>query len=120
MQLEMLLLLHREPTRLWTAADIARELRIDSAWSGQQLQLLVARRLLAVVDAKTPSYRYESASSDAIAVDSLARAYADRRVRVIGMIYSKPAETLRNFADAFRFRRDDGRKDEHRRDDKNG
>jgi hypothetical protein len=39
-------------------------------------------------------------------VNDLARAYAERRVNVIALIFSKPATSLRHFADAFRLRKD--------------
>jgi len=39
-------------------------------------------------------------------VVQLARDYAERRVTVITMIFSKPVDKLRTFADAFRFRKD--------------
>ena len=40
------------------------------------------------------------------AVAGLAREYAARRVTVIGLIFSKPVDKIRSFADAFRLRRD--------------
>lgn len=107
-QLELLLLLHDEPARAWSAEEVARELRIESLWTAAQIRQLVARRLVQVVDEKAGTYRYSPTSGDVAAtIDRLSRAYTDRRVRVIALIYAKPADTLRTFADAFRFRRDD-------------
>jgi hypothetical protein len=38
-------------------------------------------------------------------VEALARAYAERRVSIIHLIFSKPSERIRTFADAFKFTR---------------
>lgn len=106
-QLEMLLMLHKEPERSYAPADVAKELRIEPAWAGSQLLILAQRGLISVLDAAGSAFRY-GPNTPALAklVDDLARAYADRRVTVISLIYSKPADTLRSFADAFRLRKD--------------
>lgn len=107
-QLEMLLLLHGQPQRIWSPHDIARELRIESGWTATQIDRLATRRLLTIVEEPTRGYRYGPGSTDlAQTIDRLAQVYADRRVRVIALIYSKPADSLRTFADAFRFRKED-------------
>lgn len=107
-QLEVLLLLHADPARSWQAADIARELRIEVNSAGDQLDLLCARGLLQSDDASPRNYRY-GPRTPALerAVPALARAYAERRVTVINLIYSKPADALRSFADAFRIRKEE-------------
>lgn len=110
-QLEILLLLYANAGREFTAADVGRELRIEPAWVITQLANLCGRGILCEVDARAHRYRYKptSAQLDA-AVAGLARAYADRRVTVVGLIYAKPPDQIRSFADAFRLRkeRDDG------------
>ena len=108
MQLEVLLLLAGQPGRAWSAADLAQQLRIDPAWVDGQLRAMTAKGLVVVVDAApTPQFRYEPRTPDlARTVDELARAYADRRVTVIGLIFSNPVDKLRSFADAFRIRKD--------------
>lgn len=110
-QLELLLLLHRDATTSWTTDEVARELRIEPAWAAAQLNHLRQQGLLGVgSDASgTEIYRYDPASPALRgAVDGLARAYVDRRVTVIAMIYAPPTDTLRSFADAFRLRKDKG------------
>ena len=103
-QLEVLLLLHARPDRGWTARDVAAELRIDPNWAERQLAELPRRALAA---ASGESYRYAPATAElADAVAGLAKAYAERRVTVINLIFSRPADTLRSFADAFRLRKD--------------
>lgn len=106
-QLEVLLLLHAQPDKRWVASDLARELRIDSAWAEGQLAQLCARNLLTCSSDPAPIYQYGPGTSDLErAVAGLAQAYMDRRVSVISLIYSKPADALRSFSDAFKLRKD--------------
>jgi hypothetical protein len=110
LQLEILLLLHQQAAHARTADDIARELRIDSKWTTGQLAGLVTAGVLANASASPgapPSFRYEPRTPELdAAVAGLARAYADRRVTVIGLIFSKPLDKLRSFADAFKLRKE--------------
>jgi hypothetical protein len=112
MQLEVLLLLAGEggqAPRLWTAAELAQQLRVDAAWVEATLRGMAGRGLVAVTDtaAAAPQFRYEPRTPElAASVNELAAAYADRRVTVIGLIFAKPTDKLRSFADAFRLRKD--------------
>lgn len=117
-QLEVLLLLYATPDRSWTGDLIGRELRIDPAWVETQLAQLCSRGLLQCTDG---AYQYKPATPALHdAVVGLAKAYADRRVTVISLIYSKPptppppttpmetpTDPLKSFLDAFRLRKDD-------------
>jgi hypothetical protein len=115
LQLEVLLLLRGRPGTEFVARDIADELKIDPTWVEAQLENMCARGLLACPDASVNPrrFRYEPKAPDLSAVvDELARAYADRRVSVISLIFSKPpASPIRTFADAFRFRKDKDKPD---------
>lgn len=108
-QLELLLLLQSHANRSWTPDEVARELRIDSTASQAQLVQLVARGLASRSEADPNSFKYQPSNSALDAtVAKLASEYAARRVSIISLIYSKPADTLRSFSDAFRlFRRED-------------
>lgn len=106
-QLEVLLLLHTSPDVTWTAHDIARELRIDPAWADAQLADLCTRQLLVCSDDTPHLYRYGPSTPQLDeTVKGLAKVYEQRRVSVINFIYSKPIDNLKNFADAFRLRKD--------------
>ena len=108
LQLELLLLLRSDAGRRWSAAELAQELRIDAAWAAGQLDELCRHGLLHCEPADRPTYRFAPKSPDLDrTVADLAEAYAHRRVTVIGLIFSKPIEKLRTFADAFRIRKDD-------------
>ena len=116
MQLELLLLLAARADRASAPADLAAELRIDAGWVEGQLLDMAAKGLLESPDSAdrsapppttTPQFRYRPRTPElARTVADLAQAYADRRVTVIGLIFSKPVDKLRSFADAFRLRKD--------------
>lgn len=105
-QLEILLLLLQHPSRIWNAESVARELRISPLSAGERLEDLTYDGFLARADGSEAGYRYgpESAALDA-AVRGLASAYPTRRVTVINLIFSKPVDKIRTFADAFRLRK---------------
>jgi hypothetical protein len=108
LQLEVLLLLVAQPARWFTPDDVGTELRIEPRWVSSQLERLCAANVLTCnSDARPASYRYDSTRTDQdAAVQGLAAAYAQRRVSVISLIFSKPVDRLRSFADAFRLRKD--------------
>ena len=113
MDLECLLLLQRHCARDWSAAELGRELRIDEQWATQELIDLTRRGFLADNSAhpstppSTPRYRYAAATAALDeAVQQLAVLYVQRRVTVIELIYARPPDALRGFADAFRLRKE--------------
>ncbi|WP_240481198.1 hypothetical protein [Sandaracinus amylolyticus] len=104
-QLEILLLLRGHAERDWNAEEVAKELRIASISAGNRLADLAARGLL--TEASPGRFRY--APNDPAmhaAVEGLAKVYPERRVSVIEIIFSKPNDVIRTFADAFKLRRD--------------
>jgi len=108
-QLEVLLALHRSAPSAWSAADVGRELRIDPVWAAEQLAVLRDRELLGEAPPGAHRYCFDPAT-DALAkaVDALAACYADRRVTVVALLYSRPGPPIRALAEAFRIRREDG------------
>jgi hypothetical protein len=96
---------------VWTADDLAQQLRIDPAWVDAQLRAMVTCCVMTPGDASQAplpaQFRFEPRTPEVAAtVEELARTYAERRVSVIGLIFAKPTEKLRSFADAFRIRKD--------------
>ena len=107
LQLEILLLLHSQRDRQWTAGDVAQELRIDPIWASSMLAGLSDAGVLSASATAPPTFQYQPRSVEIDrAVDELAGAYATRRVTIIGLIFSKPLDNIRSFADAFRIRKD--------------
>lgn len=107
-QLEILLLLHHHGGRVWTAESVARELRIAPISAGERLEDLARASIVSRMQGTPVEYRYAPGSPNLdAAVAGLATAYSERRVTVINLIFSKPVDKIRTFADAFRLRRDD-------------
>lgn len=104
-QLEVLLLLRREREHPWNAETVARELRIAAASAEDRLCDLTRRGMLQPTDEQNYRYAPRERRLDE-AVGALASAYSERRVSVINLIFSKPTDRIRTFADAFRVRRD--------------
>jgi hypothetical protein len=110
LELEGLLLLAADAGRSWTAAGVARELRVDAAWAGPQLSRLCERGVLHCEQGPDPAYRFAPRGPEIDqVVRELADAYATRRVTVISLIFAKPIDKLKSFADAFRIRREEDR-----------
>ncbi|HEY8430978.1 MAG TPA: winged helix-turn-helix domain-containing protein [Sandaracinaceae bacterium] len=107
-QLEILLLLRRDPARSWTPSALAEELRSSEPSVAKRLADLRRGGLVEVVPSSPEAYRYAPAAAWlSAAVDSLAQLYAESPYRVIDLIFAKPIDNLRVYADAFRYRKDD-------------
>jgi hypothetical protein len=116
LEVEILLLLYASRPLVWTADAVVEKLRIDRAWAVTQLGKMCEQGLLRCdTQAQTYAYGPASVALDA-AVEALDRAYADRRVSVIELIFAKPLDKLRSFADAFRIRGRDKGPDKERTD----
>jgi hypothetical protein len=107
-QLELLLLLQRTAPDEWTAEQLAAELRIEPSWALAQLALLGANGLLTECEPGSGRYRFDPATPAlAKAVEALAACYGEQRVTVVSVLYSRPVDRIRVFADAFRIRREE-------------
>jgi hypothetical protein len=104
-QLEILLLLHREPEREWTALDVSQAIYTVPASATLRLEGLVASGFVNSTGGADPRYRYAPRSPQlGQRVDLLADAYRADRVAVIKLIFSRPPDPVQSFADAFRLR----------------
>jgi DNA-binding IclR family transcriptional regulator len=97
-----LLLLRRERSRLFTGDEVARELRVHPASASRWLEDLTGRRF-ALRDGERFQFSPEGATTERD-LNALSSAYADARVAVIQLIFSKPSDSLRSFSDAFKFK----------------
>jgi hypothetical protein len=102
-QLELVLLLHGDAARAWTASEVAAELRTSAPWAEEQLTILIRRGL---VRRDGVAFRFAAEGELGLAAADLARAYASFPVTVVTVIYSNPNRAARSFADAFLLRRD--------------
>ncbi|MGH2757531.1 MAG: hypothetical protein ACRDI3_07065 [Actinomycetota bacterium] len=108
-QLELLLHLHDEPERQVTIDVVAREQRMAEDQAAGLLHDLHSRGLLIAIDEEGKrSYRYEPKSQElARQVDALSQTFPKYRHAIVQLIFSKPSESVTNFAEAFRLRKDE-------------
>jgi len=106
-ELDVLLLLHRDPERAWTAQSASVELYRPDVWVAGQLEGMVATGLARRQEGEPPSYRWDPADPGiAVTVKRVAEAFRLRHTSVIGAIYAPRGGAAERFADAFRLRPD--------------
>lgn len=105
-QIEIVLLLRRNPGRSWAASEVAAELRSAPESAAMRLFLLASSGLVLFEAAGLPRYRYEPADAalDALLAE-LDTVYADDPVAVTAIVGAPPPDPIRSFADAFRLKR---------------
>lgn len=112
-QLEVLLLLYNSAqcagggNAEWSALAVSKELRIDANSAAERLADLCSRGFIVSRGDKELHYHFYPKSSDLErAVYGLAKCYSEQRVSVINLIFSKPLDKIRTFADAFKLKGD--------------
>lgn len=109
-QIEVLLLLKKEPAREWTASEVSRALSSHPHSVETRMLDLRARGLVKSREGEQEfRFRYAPEPGLDVLVEQLARAYAERRTSVINLIFSKPIDSIRTLADAFRLRPEEDR-----------
>jgi hypothetical protein len=103
-QIEVLLILHANPGRVWTVDEISAIMRSSPQSIRSRLEGLAAHKLSAAVPDE--GYRYAAGGRLHAMVEVLAEEYGLRRFSVIELVFSKP-DAARTFADAFRLREED-------------
>jgi hypothetical protein len=105
---EILLFLQKSPDRSWELKEIIDGLRasitIGDADGWKCVEALQSRGLVAIGQDRRAQYRPTSAELEEFA-RGLARAYAQRPVTLIRMIYALRDTKIQSFADAFRIRK---------------
>ena len=102
-ELEVLLLLHSDRTREWSATDVAGKLAISTEWAADQLSDLNKRGLVSISTSSETTYKFNPKKAEITGImDDLALNYAQSRVSVISLIFSKPSGKIRILADAFK------------------
>jgi predicted ArsR family transcriptional regulator len=105
--LEALLLIWNSRPGRWSVNDLAQRLYVDRKVARGLLEDL-ARHGLIVTDSTDPQqyfYRSESAETDAL-VSAVHAKYRVEIVNVSTMIHRKASSAVRDFADAFRFKKE--------------
>ena len=104
-QLELLLLLQRQRTRLWTADELVRDLRASVLIVGDALSALQKAGLVSRNANDQYQYWPITPELDRL-VDQVAAAYTSSPVAVTEAILSAPSSSVRTFADAFKIKKD--------------
>jgi predicted ArsR family transcriptional regulator len=95
--LEALLALYRETDRTWTAAELAKQLRISPRVAADELQRLQSRGVAeSGSDGRDLVFRYHPVdSTHAAHVARIAEAYATRRIEIINHVASSRLRRVR-------------------------
>lgn len=102
-ELEALLLLRAHPRETWCVPEVAQRLYVSEPETSEILRRLSENGLLADVGA---AFSYRCATPELeLSVDRLAESYARQLIAVTNIIHAKPRR-IREFADAFKFRKD--------------
>lgn len=101
--LEALLLLRANPETSWDVAAVAKRLYTTEAQAGEVLAQLNGERLIMC---ENGVYSYGGQPGEMVVmIDRLARHYAKQLIPITNLIHGKPRR-IRQFADAFKFRKD--------------
>lgn len=105
-ELEALLLLWQDPSRLWRVEEVAQRLYVSSDAAAAILRALQMRQL-ASAEGHPLLYRYSSAWDESGSLMSeVAETYRHNLVRVATLIHSGASSAIREFARAFNLKRD--------------
>lgn len=105
-QIEIVLLLMKEPTRSFTAPEVAATLGTAPEAAAMRLFLLASGGLIAFEPSAVPRYRYVVSDDEAdFMIRELGELYATDRDAVVNAIDVRAQDPLRSFADAFKLRK---------------
>lgn len=105
-QVQIVLLLRSDPSRAWTAPEVAGNLGTPPESTAMRLFLLASNGMLAFEGPGIPRYRYACADpAAAVLIDELAVVYQENRRSLADTIAAPPADPVRSFADAFKLKK---------------
>jgi hypothetical protein len=108
LELQVLLFMRDGADREWSAEILSPLLGIAESAAGRLLFDLMARRLARLARYAPPSYVYDPHAVEVRrTVDRLAELYADRPADLIALIEVRRADSVQQFADAFRLREEE-------------
>ncbi|RYZ91256.1 MAG: hypothetical protein EOP04_01110 [Proteobacteria bacterium] len=106
-QLEVLLLLQKTADKEWTAEEVNHLLKSDLISVGQRLNDLYSRKfLMQRQEGEKIFFRFNLDSSTNASVEEVGECYKVFAIRIIEAIYLKPDESMKEFATAFKIRKD--------------
>ena len=101
-ELEVLLLLQRNPLRWWSAHQVNGELKTSLEAATKHLEHLHGARLLQQRTAAVQEYRFDAADAHLAAIVQLAALSKDWLTSIVEAIYAPRKSSIRDFAEAFR------------------
>jgi hypothetical protein len=105
-QLEILLLVSALPDREWSADAVYKVVMSNPGVVAERLENLVKAGLLKC-SGTPPLYSYGPRTAElGNQVAALSAVYKTKRHKVIELIYVQPADSIKAFADAFKFKQD--------------
>lgn len=107
--LEAMLLLRAEPGTAWDGPTLARRLYVPQARAVELLQQLAEAGFVAPCE---PGWCWRPGAEAAQLVDELAALYSENLLGVTELIHSREDRRARQFAEAFRLRKDASGKEE--------
>jgi predicted ArsR family transcriptional regulator len=107
-ELQLLIVMVQAPDRWWDATTAARELGIDPPAARRGLDALAKRNLLDIRITGDVRYQFGPGTDDLrAAARATEDAYRTNPLAVVQLVAQTGKRGLRDFADAFRIRRDD-------------
>jgi hypothetical protein len=112
-ELEAMLLLSGHSGQAWSTPDVARRLYVNEQETATVLARLQGEGLVVAQPGDPPTYRYQPITPE---LEEIARrvldSYQKHLVPVTNLVHSKPRTRIQEFADAFKLRKDEPRKDD--------
>lgn len=106
-QLEVLLLIHSEPSHLWTAESVAQALRSNASSARTWLDSFASAGLVEKGSETVVTYRYVFKDAHLnVLVSQLIQEYKIRPLKVIDAITNRPTNQMLSFMDAFRIKKE--------------
>ncbi len=107
-QLEILRLVVTEANKEHSALALTHALQVPAETVEAHIKALSSRGLLKIISEQPLTCRHGPHPAELEEpVQQLVKTYVERPVSLIKMVYEKPKETFRSFADAFRLKKED-------------
>lgn len=104
-QVEIVLLLRREPDRSWTAPEVSERTGTPPESTAMRLFLLASNGIVAFEGSGVPKYRYTADPEVDAMVGDLEGFYARNREVLFDLLGTPARDPLRSFADAFKLKK---------------